>query len=194
MAAGARRRRSGAAEGAVAAAGRSESRSAAGAAWPGRCPPLSRRFPPSLQARPPGPPSRPPAAMIAEKLREALEPGRREAAELGRPLAAAARSVLQQRIEFVPARRGLAGQLGHLRGKYEHIGAEAVGRPPGVTGSVAERPQNTPGECRGRRDPPALLPRLTLRSPQDTAVPRRGPGATASPRRRRCSSRPTASP
>uniref|UniRef100_A0A8C5IQE1 ubiquitinyl hydrolase 1 n=1 Tax=Junco hyemalis TaxID=40217 RepID=A0A8C5IQE1_JUNHY len=84
--------------------------------------------------------------MIAEKLREALEPGRREAAaELGRPLAAAARSVLQQRIEFVPARRGLAGQLGHLRDKYEHIGAEPTGRPLGVAGGLAERPQNPPG-------------------------------------------------
>ncbi|KAM4890511.1 ubiquitin carboxyl-terminal hydrolase 36 [Sylvia borin] len=97
-------------------------------------------------ARPPGSPSRPPTAMIAEKLREALEPGRRDAAaELGRPLAAAARSVLQQRIEFVPARRGLAGQLEQLRDKYEHIGAEAVGRPPGVTGSLPERPQNPRG-------------------------------------------------
>ncbi|XP_068066065.1 ubiquitin carboxyl-terminal hydrolase 36 [Anomalospiza imberbis] len=96
--------------------------------------------------RPPGPPSRPPTAMIAEKLREALEPGRREAAaELGRPLAAAARSVLLQRIEFAPARRGLAGQLEHLRDKYEHIGAQAVGRPLGVTGSLPERPQNPPG-------------------------------------------------
>ncbi|XP_039572053.1 ubiquitin carboxyl-terminal hydrolase 36 isoform X3 [Passer montanus] len=85
--------------------------------------------------------------MIAEKLREALEPGRREAAaELGRPLAAAARSVLQQRIEFVPARRGLAGQLGHLRDKYEHIGAEAIGCPLGITGSLPERPQNPPGQ------------------------------------------------
>lgn len=87
--------------------------------------------------------------MIAEKLREALEPGRREAAaELGRPLAAAARSVLQQRIEFVPARRGLAGQLEQLRDKYEHIGAEALGRPPGITGSLPERPQNPRGEWR----------------------------------------------
>ncbi|CAN8194067.1 unnamed protein product [Coccothraustes coccothraustes] len=84
--------------------------------------------------------------MIAEKLREALEPGRREAAaELGRPLAAAARSVLQQRIEFVPARRGLAGQLGHLRDKYERIGAEAIGRPLGGPGSLPERPQHPPG-------------------------------------------------
>ncbi|XP_031984834.1 ubiquitin carboxyl-terminal hydrolase 36 isoform X2 [Corvus moneduloides] len=99
--------------------------------------------------RPPGPPSRPPTAMIAEKLREALEPGRREAAaELGRPLAAAARSVLQQRIEFAPARRGLAGQLEHLRDKYEHIGAEALGRPLGITGSLPERPQNPQGHSR----------------------------------------------
>ncbi|XP_038012918.1 ubiquitin carboxyl-terminal hydrolase 36 isoform X2 [Motacilla alba alba] len=95
--------------------------------------------------RPPGPPSRPPAAMIAEKLREALEPGRRQAAEPGRPLAAAARSVLQQRIEFAPARRGLAGQLERLRGKYERIGAEAVGRPLGIAGSLPERPQNPAG-------------------------------------------------
>ncbi|XP_063266029.1 ubiquitin carboxyl-terminal hydrolase 36 isoform X1 [Prinia subflava] len=95
--------------------------------------------------RPAGPPSRPPTAMIAEKLREALEPGRREAAaELGRPLAAAARSVLQQRIEFVPARRGLAGQLERLRDKYEHIAAEALG----VTGSPPERPQNPRGHGR----------------------------------------------
>nr|XP_041575761.1 ubiquitin carboxyl-terminal hydrolase 36 isoform X1 [Taeniopygia guttata] len=94
----------------------------------------------------PGPPSRPPTAMIAEKLREALEPGRREAAaELGRPLAAAARSVLQQRIEFAPARRGLAGQLEHLRDKYEHIGAEVLGRPLGIAGSFPERPQKLPG-------------------------------------------------
>ncbi|NWU85080.1 UBP36 hydrolase, partial [Onychorhynchus coronatus] len=85
--------------------------------------------------------------MIAEKLREALEPVRREAAaELGRPLAAAARSVLQQRIEFAPARRGLAGQLDHLRDKYEHIGAEALGRPFGTAGSPPERLQNPPGD------------------------------------------------
>ncbi|XP_077643576.1 ubiquitin carboxyl-terminal hydrolase 36 [Lonchura striata] len=95
--------------------------------------------------RPPGPPSRPPTAMIAEKLRQALEPARREAAaELGRPLAAAARSVLQQRIEFAPARRGLAGQLEHLRDKYEHIGAEVLGRPLGITGTLPER-QKPPG-------------------------------------------------
>ncbi|RMB95207.1 hypothetical protein DUI87_28194 [Hirundo rustica rustica] len=85
--------------------------------------------------------------MIAEKLREALEPGRREAAaeQLGRPLAAAARSVLQQRIEFVPARRGLAGQLEQLRDKYQRIGAEALGRPLGSSGGLQERPQNPRG-------------------------------------------------
>lgn len=139
----------GPAEGAVAAAGCSESRSAAGAAVPRRCPPLSRPSPTGSQPRPPGPPSRPPTAMIAEKLREALEPGRRETAELGRPVAAAARSVLLQRIEFAPARRGLAGQLEHLRGKYEHIGAEAPRRPLGTTGSLPERPQNPPGKLSG---------------------------------------------
>ncbi|XP_071430071.1 ubiquitin carboxyl-terminal hydrolase 36 isoform X1 [Pithys albifrons albifrons] len=91
----------------------------------------------------PGPPSRRPAAMIAEKLREVLEPARREAvAELGRPLA---RSVLQQRIEFAPARRGLAGQLERLRDKYEHIGAEALGCPGDIARSPPERPQNPQG-------------------------------------------------
>ncbi|NXU01806.1 UBP36 hydrolase, partial [Buphagus erythrorhynchus] len=79
-----------------------------------------------------------------------LEPGRREAAaELARPMAAAARSVLLQRIEFVPARRGLAGQLQHLRGKYEHIGTEAPRRPLDTTGSLPERPQNPQGKWGG---------------------------------------------
>ncbi|NXG00018.1 UBP36 hydrolase, partial [Sakesphorus luctuosus] len=91
--------------------------------------------------------------MIAEKLREVLEPARREAAaELGRPLA---RSVLQQHIEFVPARRGLAGQLECLRDKYEHIGAEALGCPGGIARSLPERPQNPQSEWRGQALPGA---------------------------------------
>ncbi|NXR16673.1 UBP36 hydrolase, partial [Cinclus mexicanus] len=41
---------------------------------------------------------------------------------------------------------GLAGQLEHLRGKYEHIGAEALRRPLGTAGSLPERPQNPQGK------------------------------------------------
>lgn len=57
---------------------------------------------------------------IVEKLREALKPGRREQgedAELGRLLAASAKKVLLQKIEFEPASRG-PGQPEGLRGKY----------------------------------------------------------------------------
>ncbi|NXJ83966.1 UBP36 hydrolase, partial [Trogon melanurus] len=58
---------------------------------------------------------------IVEKLREALKPGRAEAGEageLGRLLAASAKKVLLQKIEFEPASRGFSCELEHLRGKY----------------------------------------------------------------------------
>uniref|UniRef100_A0A8C9F398 ubiquitinyl hydrolase 1 n=1 Tax=Pavo cristatus TaxID=9049 RepID=A0A8C9F398_PAVCR len=73
---------------------------------------------------------------IVEKLREALKPGRREPSEdgeLGRLLAASAKKVLLQRIEFEPASRGLSGQLELLRGKYRPLNASAgpaAPRPP----------------------------------------------------------------
>ncbi|XP_075374929.1 ubiquitin carboxyl-terminal hydrolase 36 [Mycteria americana] len=93
----------------------------------------------------PGPPG--PAMPIVEKLKEALKPGRREAGEdgeLGRLLAASAKKVLLQKIEFEPASRGFSGQLELLRGKYVLLNprAEAAGRhrgpeegPPGKQGS-----------------------------------------------------------
>ncbi|KAM6376793.1 ubiquitin carboxyl-terminal hydrolase 36 isoform 2-T2 [Pluvialis apricaria] len=93
----------------------------------------------------PGPPG--PAMPIVEKLKEALKPGRREAGEdgeLGRLLAASAKKVLLQKIEFEPASRGFSGQLELLRGKYVLLNprAEATGRhrgpeegPPGKQGS-----------------------------------------------------------
>ncbi|XP_076210074.1 ubiquitin carboxyl-terminal hydrolase 36 isoform X3 [Aptenodytes patagonicus] len=94
---------------------------------------------------PPGPPG--PAMPIVEKLKEALKPGRREAGEdgeLGRLLAASAKKVLVQKIEFEPASRDFSCQLELLRGKYVLLNprAEATGRhrgpeeaPPGKQGS-----------------------------------------------------------
>ncbi|XP_052663530.1 ubiquitin carboxyl-terminal hydrolase 36 [Harpia harpyja] len=66
-------------------------------------------------------PSGPTMPQIVEKLREVLKSGRREAGddgELGRLLAASAKKVLLQKIEFEPASRGFSGQLELLRGKY----------------------------------------------------------------------------
>lgn len=87
---------------------------------------------------------------IVEKLREALKPGRREPSEdgdLGRLLAASAKKVLLQRIEFEPASRGLSGQLELLRGKYRPLNASAgpaAPRPP-----PPEGPSRKHGACRG---------------------------------------------
>ncbi|XP_014804810.1 PREDICTED: ubiquitin carboxyl-terminal hydrolase 36 [Calidris pugnax] len=83
----------------------------------------------------PGPPG--PAMPIVEKLKEALKPGRREAGEdggeLGRLLAASAKKVLLQKIEFEPASRGVSGHLELLRGKYVLLNprSEATGRHRG---------------------------------------------------------------
>ncbi|XP_054988438.1 ubiquitin carboxyl-terminal hydrolase 36 isoform X2 [Sorex araneus] len=58
---------------------------------------------------------------IVEKLKEALKPGRKDSAgggELGRLLAASAKKVLLQKVEFEPASRGFSCQLDALRGKY----------------------------------------------------------------------------
>ncbi|XP_072208213.1 ubiquitin carboxyl-terminal hydrolase 36 isoform X2 [Excalfactoria chinensis] len=84
-----------------------------------------------------------PAMPIVEKLREALKPGRKEPSEdgeLGRLLAASAKKVLLQRIEFQPASRGLSGQLELLRGKYRPLNAGA--------GPAAPRPQPPEGPSR----------------------------------------------
>ncbi|KAK1189957.1 UBP36 hydrolase, partial [Pygoscelis papua] len=84
---------------------------------------------------------------IVEKLKEVLKSGRREAGEdgeLGRLLAASAKKVLVQKIEFEPASRDFSCQLELLRGKYVLLNprAEATGRhhgpeeaPPGKKGS-----------------------------------------------------------
>ncbi|XP_010566384.1 PREDICTED: ubiquitin carboxyl-terminal hydrolase 36 [Haliaeetus leucocephalus] len=76
---------------------------------------------------------------IVEKLREVLKSGRREAGddgELGRLLAASAKKVLLQKIEFEPASRGFSGQLELLRGKYvllnPRAGTETASRHSGL--------------------------------------------------------------
>lgn len=76
---------------------------------------------------------------IVEKLREVLKSGRRETGddgELGRLLAASAKKVLLQKIEFEPASRGLSGQLELLRGKYvllnPQAGTETASRHSGL--------------------------------------------------------------
>ncbi|XP_049632098.1 ubiquitin carboxyl-terminal hydrolase 36 isoform X2 [Suncus etruscus] len=62
-----------------------------------------------------------PAMPIVEKLKEALKPGRRDSAdegELSRLLAASAKKVLLQKVEFEPARRSFSFQLDALKSKY----------------------------------------------------------------------------
>ncbi|XP_075297292.1 ubiquitin carboxyl-terminal hydrolase 36 [Opisthocomus hoazin] len=74
-----------------------------------------------------------PAMPIVEKLKEALRPGRREAgadAELARLLAASARRVLLQKIEFEPASRGVSRPLELLRGKYVLLNPRAEPAAP----------------------------------------------------------------
>ncbi|KAM4843808.1 ubiquitin carboxyl-terminal hydrolase 36 isoform 2-T3 [Thomomys bottae] len=58
---------------------------------------------------------------IVDKLKEALKPGRKDCAEdgdLGRLLAASAKKVLLQRIEFEPASKSFSYQLESLKSKY----------------------------------------------------------------------------
>ncbi|CAK6438579.1 unnamed protein product [Pipistrellus nathusii] len=73
---------------------------------------------------------------IVDKLKEALKPGRKDSAgdgELGRLLAASAKKVLLQKIEFEPASRSVSFQLQALRSKYVLLSPrpEGAGRPHG---------------------------------------------------------------
>ncbi|XP_068007409.1 ubiquitin carboxyl-terminal hydrolase 36 isoform X2 [Melanerpes formicivorus] len=90
---------------------------------------------------------------IVEKLREALKPGRPEtgeAGDLGRLLAASAKKVLLQKIEFEPASHGFFCELQHLRGKYVLLNprSEAAGhhRVP------VEEPPGSDHAAKGRGD------------------------------------------
>ncbi|XP_062031336.1 ubiquitin carboxyl-terminal hydrolase 36 isoform X1 [Lepus europaeus] len=82
---------------------------------------------------------------IVEKLKEALKPGRRDAADdgdLGKLLASSAKRVLLQRIEFEPARRSLSFQLDALKSKYVLLNprTEGAGRPRSAEAPPARRP------------------------------------------------------
>ncbi|KAM6164705.1 ubiquitin carboxyl-terminal hydrolase 36 [Rhynchocyon petersi] len=70
---------------------------------------------------------------IVDKLKEALKPGRKDSSddgELGRVLAASAKKVLLQKIEFEPASKSFSYQLESLKSKYVLLNpkAEAAGR------------------------------------------------------------------
>ncbi|XP_036125450.1 ubiquitin carboxyl-terminal hydrolase 36 [Molossus molossus] len=67
---------------------------------------------------------------IVDKLKEALKPGRKDAAddgELGRLLAASAKKVLLQKIEFEPASKSFSYQLESLKSKYVLLNPRAEG-------------------------------------------------------------------
>lgn len=67
---------------------------------------------------------------IVDKLKEALKPGRKDSAEdgdLGKLLAASAKKVLLQRIEFEPASKSFSYQLESLKSKYVLLNSRAEG-------------------------------------------------------------------
>uniref|UniRef100_A0A8C5KJU9 ubiquitinyl hydrolase 1 n=1 Tax=Jaculus jaculus TaxID=51337 RepID=A0A8C5KJU9_JACJA len=67
---------------------------------------------------------------IVDKLKEALKPGRRDSAEdgdLGKLLAASAKKVLLQRIDFEPASKSFSYQLESLKSKYVLLNPRAEG-------------------------------------------------------------------
>lgn len=67
---------------------------------------------------------------IVDKLKEALKPGRKDSAEdgdLGKLLAASAKKVLLQRIEFEPASKSFSYQLESLKSKYVLLNPKAEG-------------------------------------------------------------------
>ncbi|XP_028376580.1 LOW QUALITY PROTEIN: ubiquitin carboxyl-terminal hydrolase 36 [Phyllostomus discolor] len=92
---------------------------------------------------------------IVDKLKEALKPGRKDSAddgELGRLLAASAKKVLLQKIEFAPASRSFSYQLESLKSKYVLLNprAEGAGRrrssdEPPVRRQGSERPSDGGG-------------------------------------------------
>lgn len=137
---------------------------------------------------------------IVEKLREALKPGRREQgedAELGRLLAASAKKVLLQKIEFEPASRG-PGQPEGLRGKYLLLNPPRPTPAPQRT-APPEGPPGRQGTWGHRGDGRGMgvwgLPGAPRRSspsrcPQAVSMGR----GTGSPPRRRCCSPPSACP
>ncbi|XP_055971338.1 ubiquitin carboxyl-terminal hydrolase 36 [Sorex fumeus] len=87
---------------------------------------------------------------IVEKLKEALKPGRKDSAgggELSRLLAASAKKVLLQKVEFEPASRGFSYQLESLRSKYVLLNPRPDGA--GHRRSGDEPQPRRPGSERG---------------------------------------------
>ncbi|XP_061866646.1 ubiquitin carboxyl-terminal hydrolase 36 isoform X2 [Colius striatus] len=100
-----------------------------------------------------------PAESVAERLNEVLKPDRQEtgeAAKLGQLLAASAKKVLLQKIEFEPASRDLAGQLGQLRGKYLLLNPEA--KDGDCRRDAEERPADKQGGGGDAREPGDGIP------------------------------------
>ncbi|ELK12301.1 Ubiquitin carboxyl-terminal hydrolase 36 [Pteropus alecto] len=82
---------------------------------------------------------------IVDKLKEALKPGRKDSAddgELGKLLAASAKKVLLQKIEFEPASKSFSYQLESLKSKYVLLTprVEGAGRHRGGDEPQARRP------------------------------------------------------
>ncbi|XP_036920207.1 ubiquitin carboxyl-terminal hydrolase 36 [Sturnira hondurensis] len=88
---------------------------------------------------------------IVDKLKEALKPGRKDSAddgELGRLLAASAKKVLLQKIEFEPASKSFSYQLESLKSKYVLLNpkAEGAGRHKSAEEPPARR-QGSEHQC-----------------------------------------------
>ncbi|XP_039715062.1 ubiquitin carboxyl-terminal hydrolase 36 [Pteropus medius] len=82
---------------------------------------------------------------IVDKLKEALKPSRKDSAddgELGKLLAASAKKVLLQKIEFEPASKSFSYQLESLKSKYVLLNprVEGAGRHRGGDEPQARRP------------------------------------------------------
>lgn len=78
---------------------------------------------------------------IVDKLKEALKPGRKDSAddgELGRLLAASAKKVLLQKIEFEPASKSFSYQLESLKSKYVLLNPKTEGPSHPRSGDEAQ--------------------------------------------------------
>lgn len=87
---------------------------------------------------------------IVDKLKEALKPGRKDSAEdgdLGRLLAASAKKVLLQRIEFEPASKSFSYQLESLKSKYVLLNTRAEGASRHRSGDELQARKPGTGGC-----------------------------------------------
>lgn len=91
---------------------------------------------------------------IVDKLKEALKPGRKDSADdgdLGRLLAASARKVLLQKIEFEPASKSFSCQLESLKSKYVLLNPNAEGPSQQRSGDEAQARRQGTGPRRAGR-------------------------------------------